>query len=197
MTYRMLLDCFAIIFMFGKSKNFLGLCTNIWALVDNKLSMQNNILRFCDFVAKLEFKMINNQLHMSMLLMIFKFIRKFFGNPRLYYDKNIHTMGKYCLKKIFMNVHNLQQNNFQIEEQQPYAVEISINWIGVMKEFQAVIVMNFGDFDQAQKFKIYEPYLQQILHDLQKWKVYSNAQKQVLSLTDLVIDMGEILKVVE
>ena len=37
--------------------------------------------------------------------------------------------------------------------------------------------MNFGDFDQAQKFKIYEPYLQQILHDLQKWKVYSNAQK--------------------
>ena len=92
MTYRMLLDCFAIIFMFGKSKNFLGLCTNIWALVDNKLSMQNNILRFCDFVAKLEFKMINNQLHMSMLLMIFKFIRKFFGNPRLYYDKNIHTI---------------------------------------------------------------------------------------------------------
>lgn len=194
---NLIFDCFGIIFLFSKAKKFLGLCTKVWSLVSNKISMQSILVRFADLVEKLPFDMINNKKHMRMLFLNFKFIKRFFGNPRLYSDKTIHAMNKYTLQKIFLHIHNLLQNNFHVEEQQGFAVEISTNWIAVMKEFLAVIVMNFGDFEQARGFKIYEAYLQQILHDLQKSKVYSHAQHLVIMLTDIVIEMGDILKVVE
>lgn len=143
--FKVIVDCFAITFMFSKSKTFLKLSSKVWDMVGNKVNMQSIMIRFVSALENIPIEVATDEDIFSILNMSFYFIKRHYGNPMIY-DANIHFFNKATLQKIFMWVHtSINGDGFHDENDQAFIIEMILNWTSIFKEYLGVVIKSIGD----------------------------------------------------
>jgi hypothetical protein len=73
-------------------------------------------------------------------------------------------------------------------------IELLLNYCSTIREFLGVNIMYMDDLEKAAVIKPYESYFQQMIHDLQKSKIYQGSHDKIILLTDVLVTCGDFLK---
>ena len=192
-TWKFILDCFTINFLFCKNQLMLKQCESVWDMVSDKITIQNILIRFVNALENFPLNLLFQKEFHNQIIQNFEFIKRHFANERLYTAKQSPCFKGVITKKIFVGLFNLLKNNFNGENEQPFVIDIILGWVLIMKEFLGVTIKCLEDGKKALPLKPYQSSFNEMLLVLQTGKINRGCQDKISRLCAVLLENIELL----